>query len=170
MAKYEFFYNYRDQLPEVELVTGKLQDDLILEQIYNFWKKQDPESIEMRYGCSRVPVMSEYQKMIDGLVAMALIKNERGDILGFAEACRVGDTGTVEIAVAVDVEYRRRGMAVKLVSELLLECVNCGVKKVLAYVSPNNLRMMNLVNKIKSQIPINTLYRDGYIEIELDLV
>ncbi len=145
-------------------IEGTLRD------IYDFWMRQEAESVYMRFGCCRVPVMNEYQRLLNNAVVVVIAKDTEGSLIGYAEACRTPtNPDRVEFAVAVDEKHKRQGLAYKMMESLLGNCLSLEIAEIEAQVLHSNTPVLSLVKKLKEVLPIKTKYQEDYMEVKIDL-
>jgi len=146
-------------------------DGQLLDEIYDFWSRQDKQAIWLRFGCFRLPKKEDYEKVFRRVQAVVFVRDEKGKLIGYSEGCRCRDNDRhVELGVAVDKEYRRNGVAIEMIMMMCRECSCRGVEKAEAYIMPENLMMTALINKVRDNLPVRLKFEDGNFHALIDLV
>jgi len=146
------------------------RDGQLLDEIYDFWDRQDKQAIWLRFGCFRPPKREDYGKMFHRAQVVVFVRDEMGKLIGYSEGCRCMDNGRhVELGLAVDKEYRRNGVAMEMMMLMCRECSCRGVEKAEAYIMPENMTMTSLVKKFKNILPVRLKFEDGNFHALIDL-
>jgi acetyltransferase len=132
----------------------------------------DPETLRRRFlGGSPPHTPEEFEHLVrvdyrrrSAVVALA----EDGHGVGIARYETLGDTGTAEIAVAVDPEWRHVGLATALLRRLAAGAVANGITRFAAEFFADNLDVTDLLEE--SDAPFRNLAEDaGVVSVELAL-
>ncbi len=147
-----------------------LRDNQLLDEIYDFWDRQDKQAIWLRFGCFRLPKREDYGKMLQRVQIVVFVRDEAGKLIGYTEGCRCADNERhVELGLAVDKEYRRNGVALEMMMVMCRECSCRGIEKAEAYIMPENLIMTSLVKKFSNILPVQLKFEDGFFHAFIDL-
>lgn len=142
----------------------------LLDEIYDFWNRQDKHAVWLRFGCFMVPKRDDYEKIFQRVQVVVFVRDETGKLIGYSEGCRCMDNERhVELGLAVDKEYRRNGVAIEMMVMMCRECSDRGVVKAEAYIMPENMIMTSLVKKFKKMLPVRLKFEDGYYHALIDL-
>jgi RimJ/RimL family protein N-acetyltransferase len=150
--------------------AADFQDGRLLDEIYDFWERQDKQTIYLRFGSFRTPKREDYEKIFRRAQVVVFVRDEEGYLIGYSEGCRcIDNEGHVELGVAVDKKYRRNGVAMEMVLRMCRECSCNGIEKAEAYIMSENLTMTALVKKIPHTFPVMQKYQDGLYHALIDL-
>ncbi|MEI6314016.1 MAG: GNAT family N-acetyltransferase [Syntrophus sp. (in: bacteria)] len=145
------------------------QDGRLLDEVYDFWNRQDKQAIWLRFGCFRLPKREDYEKIFRRSMMVLFVRDETGILIGYSEGCRCMDNERhVELGLAVDKGYRRNGVAFEMVMRMCRECSCQGIEKAEAYIMPENLTMTALVKKIMEKLPVRLKFEDGSFHALID--
>jgi hypothetical protein len=147
------------------------RDGKLIEEIYDFWRKQDKYSIWLRFGSFVIPKREDYERIILRAELVVFARDEEGKLIGYSEGCpRIDNHEHVELGVAVDQKYRRNGVAMGMVDIMYRECSCLGFKKMEAYIIQENLIMRALATKFEDKFPVMQEFKDGYFHTVIDLM
>ncbi|MBS7269990.1 MAG: GNAT family N-acetyltransferase [Candidatus Freyarchaeota archaeon] len=105
----------------------------------------------------------------DDKMALVAIVNENGKERIVADSRYYLDktTGEAEIAIVVHDDYQEKGLGTKLLSYTIEVAKKSGVKKLYAYLSPTNRRIIHVVKKLG--FTVKWVYEVGEYGAELPL-
>ncbi len=99
-----------------------------------------------------------------GIALVALVNDE---IVGSARCMREDETPLAEAAVVVRDDYQQRGIGTQLLLELVNRARRVGITHLYAYIQPDNLRILDILNK--ANLPTHTRLEDTLLRVEVDI-
>ncbi len=148
----------------------EFQDGRLLDEIYDFWDKQDEQSIYLRFGRVRPPRRSDYEKSISHVQVVMFVRDNNGKLIGYSEGfCFIDNERHVDLGVAVDKQYQCNGVATEMTRRVCLECARQGIEKAEAFIITDNLPMRTVVKRVMDQFPGMQKFEGGNIHVLFDL-
>jgi acetyltransferase len=143
-----------------------------LEELQRAVAAADPETLRRRFlGGSPPRTREEFQRLVEvdyarRLAVVALAEDGKG--VGIARYEALTDTGTAEIAVAVDRDWRHVGLATALLQLLAKGAAANGIHRFTAEFFADNLDVTDLLEE--AETPYRNLEEGaGVISVELSL-
>jgi RimJ/RimL family protein N-acetyltransferase len=150
--------------------AADFQDEQLINEIYDFWNRQDKRSIYLRFGIFQTPKREDYEIILRSTQVVIFARNEEGQLIGYSEVRRcISNENHVEFALATDMKYRHKGVALEMVVRMFDECSCQGIEKVEAYVMHENLTMRALIAKITYKFNVLQRFEDGDYHVLIDL-
>jgi len=97
----------------------------------------------------------------------AIIALDGETIAGSARAMRQPDAEVAEAAVVVRDDYQGQGIGSRLLQELITLARLLGIKRLFAYIQPDNRRILQLLQQ--ARLPVRTVLEGGELRVEVDV-
>lgn len=105
-------------------------------------------AVRLEEQCFSAPwTRAQLEESLQNGQYLFLVAEEDGQVVGYAGLLRVMDEGDVT-NVAVDEEYRGKGLGARLMTALLEEGKNCGIKEFTLEVRVSNQRAIRLYERL----------------------
>jgi len=88
-------------------------------------------------------------------------------IVGSARLMREPDAAIAEAAVVVRDDYQGQGIGSRLLEELITLARLLGVRRLFAYVQPDNQRILQLLRR--ARLPVHTTMESGELRVEVEI-
>lgn len=105
-------------------------------------------AVRLEEQCFSAPwTRAQLEESLQNGQYLFLVAEEDGQVVGYAGLLRVMDEGDIT-NVAVDEEYRGKGLGARLMTALLEEGKNCGIKEFTLEVRVSNQRAIRLYERL----------------------